>query len=191
VFLTIVRATSGSGDDLVDNLSKETAGVSGWFVLFGFALLAAISSQRLISNLSKKLFDDIIAQANSAERVANETREELNDLEDDLGEVAVKSQDPHEISIQSQQLNESELKVLEAISRLPQRRPTKTQIREMGKFKEEKLDQDLKVLENRGFVRSKEYDGTTGWRLRTAGKVFLAIHQVPGTEDHTVTNGSE
>lgn len=179
VFLSIVQATSGADKNLLDQFSGDSAPTSAWFVLFGFGLLAGVSSQRLIASLTKKLFDDVFETAETAKKIATATKEDLDDLDDDVAQMGAARLSSESTPQPTMPLSSSSMNVLEKIYEMPERRPTSVEIARAGNFGDEELKNSLSDLQAKGLITSKDYDEKEGWRVRTTGKALLAMRHLP------------
>lgn len=166
LFLTVVGAASGVEENLIDHLSGASSKVGGWLVLLGFCLAASISGQRFITAISRKLFEDLLKRTNAM-------KEDIADLEEDLGEVAA-GQAPA-----AGKISDVSKTVLNQIYRSSINRPTKDDIAKLTPdLPAENLNEALEELEREGLVRSKDDDGKQRWRVRSAGRALVALGKV-------------
>jgi hypothetical protein len=176
LFLRVVGAVSGNNENLLDQLTGPNSTLGVWLVITGFCLVAAVSSQRFISTLTDKLLESFLQEARDAGVNASQARQEAEDLQEDLEQVA--AQQVATLPVRHA-ISELEKAVLRAMYSNPVRRPNFHEIEATGHWTPEELRRALQKLEERGLVRSKTYeDGQKRWRVRTAGKALLAVEEL-------------
>jgi DNA-binding MarR family transcriptional regulator len=155
-----------------DLLQRGASDHLALFVFAGFCLIAAISSKAFIRTLSEQVLKEVRA----AKAEAQEARQEVEDLGEDLEQVTAQQEPQPPIS-------DLEKAVLRAVYSSPVRRPNFEDIAALGDWRLEELSKALQELEKRGLVRSKRYeDGQKRWRVRTAGKALVGQLQASPTE---------
>jgi hypothetical protein len=165
LFLSVVGKASGADKNLVDKLIGSDTTISFWLVFVGFCLVAAVSAQRFISALTKRILDDVLSKVRQVDAKVENALEEVADLGEDLEQVAVVSD--------IQPTSDEAQAVLQAAYLAKERRPSFSDIRTASGLEDEVVKTALAELQNRGLIKSKDYDGVEGWRVRTAGKALV------------------
>ena len=171
LYLSVTSATAGADSGLIENL--KTGKIAPWFVLISLALLAAVSSQRLISNLSSKLFDDIKRKQEEIEEKAEAAHDRLEGAEDDIQTMAKKSA-PAVVS-EAPKLSPMVTNALKALQPIAQSWQTRGQIQSTLSSEIEGIASDddvsdlLSDLERKGLLRTSGRGANVRCRISAKG----------------------
>ncbi len=164
----------GGNKGLIQNLldSKNPTIESGWFVLIGFCMLASFYSKSFIQSVAAKTIhkaNKAIKDAESASIKAENAVAIANDAIEDAVEVAKEVKPP------DKKLEETEMKILKAMSESKYRRSWPITISEFANISEDKVKQGLTKLEEKGLVQQHKLsnEGNQRWRIRPWGRVAL------------------
>ena len=175
LFLSLAGAASGADQQLVDRLVGSNIDYGAWLILLGFCLVAAVSAPNFISAVSDRILRDVQREAREAAAKADSARQEVEELENEIVNAA---------RVQFRPISDDANSVLRGIYTSAESRPSLDEIsRVQSDLAPEQLESALEELEKQGLVRSKHYDNTKRWRVRTAGKAYLGTLQAHSEQD--------
>ncbi len=156
--------------------------ISDSLVLFGFSLIAAVSSRQFIQSISQKVLQQAKEATEKAESAVEEVREMASDLEEDTppddDETSTTAASPS-------QINQEQRDILNAFLQKPLIRRSVTAIsKEIGAAKNETI-RSIDELINAGFVEeldSKKQPGQKRYKITHAGRLEAYMQTSPAPE---------